>query len=54
MPRSPPTRVPRPSCGSPRMRRPGDTIHVIAEASDDAAEYPLKAYQRVILTVTAA
>jgi hypothetical protein len=32
----------------------GDTIHVIAEASDDAAEYPLKAYQRVVLTVTAA
>ena len=33
---------------------PGDTIHVIAEASDDAAEYPMKAYQRVVLTVTAA
>jgi hypothetical protein len=32
----------------------GDTIHVIAEASDDAAGYPLKAYQRVILTVTSA
>jgi hypothetical protein len=38
----------------PADARPGDTIHVIAEASDDAAEHPLKAYQRVILTVTAA
>ncbi|MFK4807282.1 MULTISPECIES: DUF1593 domain-containing protein [unclassified Microbacterium] len=38
----------------PADARPGDTIHVIAEASDDAAEYPVKAYQRVILTVTAA
>ena len=37
----------------PADANPGDTIHVIAEASDHAAEYPLKAYQRVILTVTA-
>ena len=38
----------------PADAHPGDTIHVIAEASDHAAGYPLKAYQRVILTVTAA
>ncbi|WP_228479352.1 DUF1593 domain-containing protein [Microbacterium atlanticum] len=34
----------------PADARPGDTIHVIAEALDDAA-LPLKAYQRVIITV---
>ncbi|WP_415127795.1 hypothetical protein [Microbacterium sp.] len=35
----------------PADARAGDTIHVIAEALDDAATHPLKAYQRVILTV---
>lgn len=35
----------------PSTARPGDTIHVIVEARDDAA-YPLVAYQRVIITVT--
>lgn len=34
----------------PADARPGDTVHVIAEAVDDAPR-PLKAYQRVILTV---
>jgi hypothetical protein len=34
----------------PADARPGDTIHVIAEAVDDAPA-PLKAFQRVILTV---
>jgi hypothetical protein len=34
----------------PADAHPGDTIHVIAEAVDDAP-LPLKAYQRVILTV---
>ena len=38
----------------PADANPGETIHVIAEASDQAVEHPLKAYQRVILTVTAA
>ncbi|KAF2414908.1 hypothetical protein B1729_02255 [Microbacterium sp. B35-04] len=38
----------------PAGANPGDTIHVIAEASDDAAGYPLKSYQRVIVTVTGA
>jgi hypothetical protein len=38
----------------PTDAQAGDTIHVIAEASDHAAEYPLKAYQRVILTVSGA
>ncbi|MBB2975844.1 hypothetical protein FHX49_001411 [Microbacterium endophyticum] len=34
----------------PATARPGDTIHIIAEAEDDAP-HPLKSYQRVILTV---
>jgi hypothetical protein len=34
----------------PADGRSGDTIHVIAEAVDDAPR-PLKAYARVILTV---
>jgi hypothetical protein len=34
----------------PADARPGETIHVIAEATDDAPT-PLKAWQRVILTV---
>lgn len=34
----------------PLHARPGETIHVVCEASDDA-ERPLKAYRRVILTV---
>lgn len=34
----------------PPGARPGDTIHVIAEAVDDAPA-PLKAYQRIVLTV---
>lgn len=38
----------------PADANPGETIHVIAEASDQAVGHPLKAYQRVILTVTAA
>lgn len=37
----------------PADARPGDTIHVIAEASDDAPA-PLRAYGRVILTVAGA
>ena len=35
----------------PADARQGDTIHVIAEASDLAADHPLKAYRRVILVV---
>lgn len=35
----------------PAEARAGDTIHVIAEAQDDDPRHPLKAYQRVILTV---
>nr|WP_259392842.1 DUF1593 domain-containing protein [Microbacterium halimionae] len=34
----------------PTTATPGDTIHIIAEAEDDAP-HPLKSYQRVILTV---
>jgi hypothetical protein len=34
----------------PPHARPGDTVHVLAEAVDDAAA-PLKTYRRVILTV---
>ena len=34
----------------PAGARPGETIHVIAEAVDDAPR-PLKSYRRVILTV---
>ncbi|MFD4960054.1 nucleoside hydrolase-like domain-containing protein [Microbacterium sp. NPDC058389] len=37
--------------GVPGDARPGDTIHVVAEASDAAAVHPLTAWQRVILTV---
>ena len=38
------------SVAVPADARSGDTIHVIAEATDDAA-MPLKTYRRVILTV---
>ncbi|MDE0546616.1 nucleoside hydrolase-like domain-containing protein [Microbacterium sp. C7(2022)] len=34
----------------PESARPGDTIHIVVEATDDA-ERPLKTYRRVILTV---
>ena len=34
----------------PAGARPGETIHVIAQAVDDAPR-PLKSYRRVILTV---
>mgnify|MGYP003582615470 FL=1 len=37
----------------PGDARPGDTIHVVAEASDPRTPLPLHAYQRVILTVAA-
>jgi hypothetical protein len=33
-----------------RYRKPGDTIHLIAEATDDAA-LPLTRYERVVITV---
>ena len=36
----------------PADARPGDTIHVIAEASDPRQKHPLHAYQRVMLTVS--
>jgi hypothetical protein len=43
---------PRTTVRVPDDARAGDTIHVIVEAVEQGREHPLRAYQRVILTVT--